>query len=78
MIFRTPLNILFIIGIVKLLTIDRKEALIIIAILTYFTLVYGLTQTANIRFKLDIEWIEFYAIAVLFFSKSKLEDVVTT
>ncbi|MFC2130295.1 glycosyltransferase family 39 protein [Bacteroidota bacterium] len=69
------LNILFIIGIIKLITIDRKEALIIIAILTYFTLVYGLTQTANIRFKLDIEWIEFYAIAALFFSKSKLENV---
>jgi len=57
------LNALFILGMLYLFKSDRKLLLIIFFSLLYFTLIYGLTHTANIRFKLDVEWLEFFVIA---------------
>lgn len=60
------INILFIIGIITLFSRNKKLSITILAILLYFTLIYGLTQVSNIRFKLDIEWLELIPIGILF------------
>jgi hypothetical protein len=60
------LNILFIFGIFILWRMNRKYAIIIISVLIYFTIVYSITHATNIRFKLDIEWIEFLSAAAVF------------
>lgn len=63
------LNILFVVGMYYLFRYDKKTAMIILVTLVYFTIVYGLTHSANIRFKLDIEWIEFIAVCFIFTGK---------
>ncbi|ROL62219.1 hypothetical protein D9V86_01770 [Bacteroidetes/Chlorobi group bacterium ChocPot_Mid] len=65
------LNLLLIPGIYLLFKYDRKTALIILLTLLYFTIVYSLTSSANIRYKLDIEWLELLPIATLFTKKPK-------
>ncbi len=57
------LNLLFLISLILLFKIDKKIAVIFVTILLYFTMIYALTLVANIRFKLDIEWIELIAIS---------------
>ncbi len=58
-------NFLLIISILVLWRKHKNLLSIIIFILLYFTVVYGLTSVANIRFKLDIEWLELIPIALL-------------
>ena len=62
------LSILFIIGLVQLFKRNKLSATAILFTLGYFTIFYGLTMVANIRFKLDIEWIELIAISSIFTS----------
>lgn len=59
------LTLLWSAGMVVLFRTHRRLAWLTLASLGYFTVVYGLTHTANIRFKLDIEWIELFAVAAL-------------
>jgi hypothetical protein len=63
------LNILFIVGMIALFRKDKEFAWSILLFLGYFSLIYGFTHIANIRFKLDIEWLEFFAVAALFIPK---------
>lgn len=58
------LNILFILSLIHLYKRYKIEFYLILSILLYFTLVYSLTQSANIRFKLDIEWLELISIGI--------------
>ncbi|MGQ9805830.1 MAG: hypothetical protein ACUVRP_07115 [Chlorobiales bacterium] len=60
------LNVLFVWGTIKLWHTRREIACSILLVMLYFTLVYALTHVANIRFKLDIEWIELFACAAVF------------
>jgi hypothetical protein len=60
------LNALFVWGTVKVWHIRREIALSILLVLLYFTTVYALTHVANIRFKLDIEWLELFVCAAVF------------
>lgn len=60
------LNVLFIWGTIKLWRTRREIACSILLVMLYFTLVYAFTHVANIRFKLDIEWIELFACAAVF------------
>jgi hypothetical protein len=57
------LNALCAVGIFRLWKIHSTFAVSIALALAYFTAVYALTQISNIRFKLDIEWLELYACA---------------
>lgn len=57
------LNVLFIWGMIRLWKLNRRFAIALTLTLCYFTAVYALTHSANIRFKLDIEWLELYACA---------------
>ncbi len=59
------MSVFWCLGMVFLFRQHRRIAWLSIAALGYFTVVYGMTHTANIRFKLDIEWIELFAIAAL-------------
>jgi hypothetical protein len=59
------LNVFFILGMMRLWKLHRGFALALLLTLSYFTLVYALTHVANIRFKLDIEWLELYACAAV-------------
>jgi heme O synthase-like polyprenyltransferase len=52
------LNILTLIGLFYMFKKDKTQALIIVLVLLSFTLVYGVTTNANIRYKLDIEWLQ--------------------
>lgn len=65
------LNILLIPAIILLYRYDKNTTLIIVLILLYFSIIYGLTNSSNIRFKLDIEWLELIPIATLFIKKNK-------
>lgn len=66
------LNVLFVLGIIKLWKINSSLAVGLLLTLAYFTAVYALTHVANIRFKLDIEWIELFACAVAIQPKNQL------
>ena len=57
------LNILFFFGLCVMYKQHRKEALIIAGIVLYFTIVYSLTAAYNVRYKLDIEWLELFPAA---------------
>lgn len=65
------LNALFLFGIVRLWKLNATFAVSIALALAYFTAVYALTQVSNIRFKLDIEWLELYACAAIVKTKSE-------
>ncbi len=67
------LNVLFAVGLAIAFKRDKKIVFLTAAILLYFTAVYGLTQAANVRFKLDAEWIELFAAAeaALFFANAR-------
>jgi hypothetical protein len=60
------LNVLFVWGTMKVWRTRRNIALSILLVLLYFTAVYALTHIANIRFKLDIEWLELFVCAAVF------------
>lgn len=47
---------------------------VIIGTLTYVTLIYGLTQASNIRFKLDIEWLQIVLLFPIFKLFGKLRS----
>jgi hypothetical protein len=57
------LNVLSVIGVCLLYRRHRAVAMVILGILLYFTLVYGLTQVHSVRYKLDIEWLQFFLVA---------------
>ncbi len=60
------LNGLFVWGAIKLWRTRRNLALSILIVMLYFTAVYALTHVANVRFKLDIEWLELFVCAAVF------------
>jgi len=60
------LNVLFVWGTMKMWRTRRKLALSILLVMLYFTAVYAFTHVANIRFKLDIEWLELFVCAAVF------------
>ncbi len=60
------LNGLFVLGTIKMWRTRREIALSILLVLLYFTAVYALTHVANVRFKLDIEWLELFVCAAVF------------
>lgn len=66
------LNLLTIVGFYFMFKTDKKYAVCIFAILFYFTAVYGLTQVANIRFKLDIEWLQLIVVSYFIIGRWKL------
>lgn len=47
---------------------------VIIGTLTYVTLIYGLTQASNIRFKLDVEWLQIVLLFPIFKVFGKLRS----
>lgn len=53
------LNILLIISLYFAFRRDKKIFYAALSVLLFFTLVYSLTSSANIRYKLDIEWLQF-------------------
>ncbi len=57
------LNVLFVLGMIRLWKSHREVAVALLLTLSYFTAVYALTHVANIRFKLDIEWLELFVCA---------------
>ncbi|MFQ3598747.1 MAG: hypothetical protein SNJ55_07065 [Chloroherpetonaceae bacterium] len=57
------LNVLFVLGMARLWKRHRGIAVALLLVLSYFTAVYALTHVANIRFKLDIEWLELFVCA---------------
>jgi hypothetical protein len=56
------LNTLFVIGMLMLFRRNRSLTIIIGLVMLYFTAVYGATHVSNMRFKLDIEWLELFAV----------------
>lgn len=58
------LNALFLIGLIAAWRTHRSETLVMLLLCAYFTAAYALTQIANTRYKLDLEWLEFFFIAV--------------
>ncbi|MCX5815530.1 MAG: hypothetical protein NTX75_04710 [Proteobacteria bacterium] len=60
------LNIFFVIGMFFVFRQNKPLFWILLFIFLNFTLVYGLTQMINVKYKLDIEWLEFLAIAFCF------------
>ena len=50
----------------------------IIGILSYVTIIYGLTQASNIRFKLDVEWLQIVLIFPIFKVFGKLASQIRT
>ena len=53
------LNLLLIISLYYAFRRDRKVFFTALSVLLFFTIVYSLTSSANIRYKLDIEWLQF-------------------
>jgi hypothetical protein len=67
------LSILMIIKMSNHLSIDDRHFLIIlIGILIYVSIIYSLTQAANIRFKLDVEWLQILLLFPIFQGFPKL------
>lgn len=67
------LSILMIIKMSKHLSVDDRHFLIIlIGILIYVSIIYSLTQAANIRFKLDVEWLQILLLFPIFQGFPKL------
>lgn len=60
------LNALFVWGTLKLWKSRRALAMSVLLVLLYFTAIYALSHAANVRFKLDIEWLELFACAAAF------------
>jgi len=58
------LNLLTIISFVYLFKLHPRLMSSILLVLIYFTLIYATTQTINIRYKLDIEWLQFIPISI--------------
>lgn len=52
------LNVLLIISLYYAFRRDKQIFYITLSVLLFFTLVYSLTSSANIRYKLDIEWLQ--------------------
>lgn len=65
------LNALFVWGMVNLWKTHRAFAIAIGLTMLYFTAVYALAHVANVRFKLDIEWLELFACAAAFQPKNQ-------
>lgn len=65
------INVLFVLGSARLWKQHRGVALALVLTLLYFTMVYALTHVANIRFKLDIEWLELFACATVLQMKNQ-------
>ena len=53
------LNLLLIISLYYAFRRDRKVFFAALSVFLFFTIVYSLTSSANIRYKLDIEWVQF-------------------
>jgi hypothetical protein len=51
---------------------DRHFLIILIGILIYVSIIYSLTQAANIRFKLDVEWLQILLLFPIFQGFPKL------
>lgn len=58
------LNLAFIISAIILYKSNKKLFIAYVLIMAYFTMIYALTATPNIRFKLDSEWLIFLAIGL--------------
>lgn len=72
-------NLILLFSLIIIFRHNRKLFLAVSLVLIYFTIIYSLTLTANIRFKLDIEWISFFAftIALAQMKKSNLNKLST-
>jgi hypothetical protein len=69
------LSILVIIKMTDKVSIDNRHFLILlIGILIYVSIIYSLTQAANIRFKLDVEWLQILLLFPIFQGFPKLAD----
>lgn len=67
------LSILMIVKMSNHLSIDDRHFLIILSgILIYVSIIYSLTQAANIRFKLDVEWLQILLLFPIFQGFPKL------
>lgn len=55
---------------------NRKFFWSAVLILSYFTAVYALTSVLNIRYKLDIEWLEIICIGFVLTAAARLESVI--
>jgi len=60
------LNILFVVGLRRLWVVHRTFAVAILLVVSYVTMVYALAHVANVRYKLDIEWLQLFACAAVF------------
>ncbi|MDW8436413.1 MAG: glycosyltransferase family 39 protein [Chloroherpetonaceae bacterium] len=69
------LNALFAWGLARLWRRRPDIAIAIALTLTYFTAVYALTHVSNIRFKLDIEWLELFACAAAFDERKPTTEI---
>ncbi len=65
------LNVLLVLGVIRLWKSHRGIAVALLLVLSYFTAIYALTHVANIRFKLDIEWLELFVCAAAFQPKNQ-------
>ncbi len=73
------LSVIFIFGKKSTLTVDNRHFLILlIGIMLYVSIIYSLTQASNIRFKLDIEWMQILLLFPIFQGFPKLAEFVGT
>ncbi len=70
------INILSVLGLFILWKRNKEFAFTILVILIYFTLVYSLAHAANVRFKLDVEWLQLYLVAAALFKFTGNERLI--
>jgi hypothetical protein len=57
---------------------DRRFLITLIGIMLYVSCIYSLTQAANIRFKLDVEWLQILLLFPIFQAFPKLVKLTGT
>lgn len=69
------LSVLRLVKMTSMVSIDTRLFLIVlIGILIYVSIIYSLTQAANIRFKLDVEWLQILVLFPIFQGIPKLVE----
>lgn len=69
------LSVLMLVKMTNMISIDTRHFLIVlIGILIYVSIIYSLTQAANIRFKLDVEWLQILLLFPIFQGIPKLVE----
>ena len=69
------LSVLMLVKMTNMISIDTRHFLIVlIGILVYVSIIYSLTQAANIRFKLDVEWLQILLLFPIFQGIPKLVE----